>query len=110
MKQVQKRLDGQKIAQLVAAHEAGAGVKELGRQFGIHRRTASDILRREGALRAPGIQPDDLPEVVRLYEQGWSLARLGDRFHVAPDTVGRALRAEGVRIRRPGGQPRPSML
>lgn len=72
MKQAQKRLDGEEVDRLVAAHLAGAGVKELSVRFGIHRATVSEILRREGVLRAPGIQPDDLPDVIRLYEDGWS--------------------------------------
>jgi lambda repressor-like predicted transcriptional regulator len=98
-KQVQKRLAPDEVARLVEAHQAGAGVKELAREFGIHRETVSNILRREGALRAPGIQPDELLEIIRLYEDGWSLARLGAEFGVAPGTVANALRMSGVPIR-----------
>jgi transposase-like protein len=105
-KQAHKRLDAEEVARLVAAHQAGAGVKELARRFGVHRQTVSDILRREGAHRAPGVHRDDLPEMVRLYEEGWSLAQLAEKFGVAPATVSRALRFEGVRIRRPGGRSR----
>jgi Helix-turn-helix domain of resolvase len=46
-----------------------------------------NILEREGVLRPPGIQPDELPVVVRLYEEGWSLARLAAEFDVSPSTV-----------------------
>jgi lambda repressor-like predicted transcriptional regulator len=98
------------VAQLVAAHQAGAGVKELATEFRIHRQTVSDILRREGALRAPGVQPNDLSELIRLYEEGWSLATLGEKFEVASGTVRQALRAQGVRIRPPGGRQRPRRL
>lgn len=48
---------------MVAEHQAGAGAKELSRRFGVHRGTVCDILRREGALGAPGVQLDDVPGV-----------------------------------------------
>jgi DNA-directed RNA polymerase specialized sigma24 family protein len=61
-----------------------------------------NILKRQGVLRPPGIQPDELPEVVRLYEEGWPLARVAAEFDVSPSTVNRALRKAGASIRRPG--------
>lgn len=42
-----------------------------------------------------------IPEIIQLYEDGWSLAKLGEKFQVAADTVSRTLRAHDVRIRRP---------
>jgi transposase-like protein len=76
-------------------------VKRLATKFGIHRDTVHNILIREGALRPRGIQPNDLPEAIRLYEAGWSLARLAAEFDVSPSTVNRALRKAGTSIRRP---------
>jgi lambda repressor-like predicted transcriptional regulator len=104
-KQVQRRLSDEEIAQLVAAHWAGIGVKELAVQFGVHRDTVHNILTREAALRRRGVQPDDLPEVIRLYQHGWALARLAARFEVSPSAVTNALRRAGVPIRRPGRPP-----
>lgn len=43
-----------------------------------------------------------MPRVIQLYDEGWSLARLDAEFDVSANTVNRALRAEGVLIRRPG--------
>jgi hypothetical protein len=74
-KQAQTRLDSDEVAGLVAAYRAGGRVKQLARQFGIHRLTVSSVLQREGvALRPRGIHPDDLAEVTRLYQDGWALA------------------------------------
>jgi lambda repressor-like predicted transcriptional regulator len=102
-KQSQTRLDPEEVAQLVAAYEAGGRVKQLARQFGIHRLTVSSILQREGVtLRPRGIHPDDLSEVIRLYREGWPLARLAAKFDVSPTTVTNTLRRAGVPIRRPG--------
>jgi transposase-like protein len=90
------------VAELVAAYTAGGRVKQLAAQFGIHRDTVHNILKRQGALRPPGIEPGELPEVVRLYGEGWSMARLAAEFDVSPSTVNRALRKAGAPIRRPG--------
>jgi hypothetical protein len=53
-------------------------------------------------LRLRGVHPDDLPEVIRLYRDGWPLDRLAAKFDVAPSTVNNALRKAGVAIRSPG--------
>jgi lambda repressor-like predicted transcriptional regulator len=86
----------------VGAYTAGGRVKKLATEFGIHRDTVHNILKRQGVLRPPGVQPDDLPEAVRLYEEGWSMARLAAEFDVSPSTVKRALRKAGAPIRWPG--------
>jgi lambda repressor-like predicted transcriptional regulator len=75
-------------------------------EFGIHRDTVHNVLTREGALRRRGIHPDDLSEVIRLYQDGWALARLAVKFNVSPSAVANALRRAGVPIRRPG-RPTP---
>jgi transposase-like protein len=61
-----------------------------------------NILKRQGVLRQPGIQLGELPEVVHLYEEGWSMARLAAERDVSPSTVNRALRKAGASIRQPG--------
>jgi lambda repressor-like predicted transcriptional regulator len=105
-KQAQTRLDREEIAHLVAAYQAGGRIKQLARQFGIHRLTVSSILQRQGVtLRSRGIHPDDLPEVIRPYEDGWALARLAVKFDVSPSTVTNTLRGADVPIRRPGRPP-----
>jgi lambda repressor-like predicted transcriptional regulator len=105
-KQAQTRLDPEEVAQLVAAYQAGGRVKQLARQFGIHRLTVSSILQRAGVtLRPRGIHPDDLPELIRLCEEGWALTQLAARFDVSPSTVTNTLRRAGVPIRRPRQPP-----
>lgn len=105
-KQVQTRLDREAVAKLVAAYRAGGRVKQLARQFGIHRLTVSSILQREGVtLRPRGAHPDDLPEVIRLYQDDWALAQLAVKFDVSPSTVTNTLRRAGVPIRQPRRPP-----
>ena len=102
-RQPQNRLGPDEVALLVAAHEAGDGVKKLAGSFGVHRTTVHDILEREGALRPRGLSAESLSRAIGLYEaEGWSLARLAAEFGVSRNTVTNALRGAGVAIRRPG--------
>lgn len=58
-KQAQTRLDPEGVAELVAAYTAGGRVRKLATQFGIHRGTVHNILKRQGVLRSLGVQPED---------------------------------------------------
>jgi DNA-directed RNA polymerase specialized sigma24 family protein len=95
-----KQLDAEQVQELIAGYQAGATVYELGEQFGIERRTVSDILHRnEVPMRRRGLSPEQINEAVRLYETGWSLARIGQKMGVDPTTVRTRLRERGVRMR-----------
>jgi DNA-binding CsgD family transcriptional regulator len=82
-------------------------MKELGSEFGIHRTTVSSHLTEQGVpTRRRGLDQEQTAEALQLYEQGWSSARLGDRFDVSADTVLTLLRRAGTSIRpRRGGPP-----
>src|SRR5215204_6516976 len=75
-RQVQKRLEADGVARLVSTYVAGGRVTKFATQFGIHRDTVHNILERQGVLRPRGLQPHELLEAIRLYEDNWSLARL----------------------------------
>jgi DNA invertase Pin-like site-specific DNA recombinase len=99
-----KQLNEQQVERLIAGYLAGATVYELGEEFGIERRTVSQILHRhEVPMRRRGLSPEQIGEAVRLYEAGWSLARIGDRMGVDPTTVHNRLRERQVRMRDPQG-------
>jgi hypothetical protein len=103
-----RRLDGEQVQALIASYRAGATVYQLGEQFGIDRRTVSQILHREGIpMRRRGLAPEQVDEAVQLYEDGWSLARIGGRYGADPTTVLARLRERSIRTRDPQGQARP---
>ena len=52
-------------------------------------------------LRTVGLTPKDVGIAAGLYQDGWSLARLGARFGVNGSTVWKALRAQGLAMRAP---------
>jgi hypothetical protein len=85
---------------LINEYEKQSSVKELAQRFGIHRLTVTALLRRHGVeRRRSGLTSKDIPTAAAFYEQGWSCARLGERFDVDSTTVWRALRSAGVAMR-----------
>lgn len=75
-----RRLSPDQLCELATQYEDGATVYELGERFGVHRNTVSEILKREGVrLRYRSIEPEDHPEVIRLYESGLSLVAVTSR-------------------------------
>ena len=97
-----RKLSAAQIGQLVEQYQAGATVYELATAFKIHRVTASQHLQRSGVvMRRQGLSDADTVTAADLYAEGWSLARIGERFGVAHTTVRRALLVVGVRMREP---------
>lgn len=76
-------------------------------RFSIHRVTASAHLHRQGVtVRRQGLDAEGVAQAVRLYEGGWSLARIGDRLGVDATTVWTALKAQEIPIRDTHGRER----
>ena len=94
------RLSERQVTALVDACRAGATVYELAARFGIHRVTVSAHLHRRGvSVRRQGLDAEGVAHAVRLYEGGWSVARIGDRLGVDGGTVWAALKTQGLRLR-----------
>jgi DNA-binding IclR family transcriptional regulator len=84
------------------AYRAGKATKELADRFGLHRATVTNILHRLGVEpRQFGLSDEEVAEGCRLYPEGWSLARLADRYGVDDMTVRRYLLQAGVVMRSP---------
>jgi DNA-binding transcriptional ArsR family regulator len=82
------------------ATKPGATVYELARQFGIHRATVAQHLKRQGVtMRRQSPTTKQIDDMVRLYEAGLSLARVGHRTDFDPTTVLIHIRARGVQTR-----------
>jgi predicted DNA-binding protein YlxM (UPF0122 family) len=101
------RLDDDQILQLIASYQSGSTVYELADEFGIERRTVSAILHRHHVpMRRQGLTNDQVNDAERLYQQGWSLARIGNHMDVTADTVRKRLLERGVTMRDTRGRPR----
>lgn len=103
-----RQLRPEEVDELVEAYRAGATARKLGGLFGIHPKTVGKHLRARGIdTTPPGLAPEHIPTAIHLYEdQGWSLARIADRFGTTPNTVWRRLLEAGVTIRDPQGRER----
>lgn len=102
-----KQLNAEQAAQLIAGYQAGAKLRELGQQFGIHPETAGSILRRNGIeIRQRGLSVEQEAEAERLYATGLSLKRVGERLGVDGETVRKVLMSRGMRPRDQSGQGR----
>ena len=104
-RQAQLRLEPAEVDRLVDQYRSGATVRELAAEFGVGRTTVSAHLERRGLPRRYNrLGGDALVEAGRLYRDGWSLARLGERYNVDAGTVRRALLKSGVQTRPRRGQ------
>jgi DNA-directed RNA polymerase specialized sigma24 family protein len=108
LRRVQRRLDRDQTDALIAAYRSGKKINSLASDFGIARTTVMSVLDRERVERRRlGLDAQDLPEVAHLYTEGWSAARLGEKFGADPATVLRRLREHGVAIRPRRGWQHP---
>jgi predicted DNA-binding protein (UPF0251 family) len=95
-KQKQVRLSPADIDQLIELYVAGKEINDLASQFEISRTTVMKHVERAGAPRRRGVIVEHLNEARCLYEQGWSLARVGEHFGVDPNTVWYTFRKAGI--------------
>ncbi|MFD6677755.1 helix-turn-helix domain-containing protein [Rhodococcus zopfii] len=101
------RVDTLTLAQLIAEYEAGTSSRQLERHFGISRASIIKLLREADVpIRYQGMSPEQIDEAARLYVDGWSLGRIGDKLGVDHGTVWRRLREHGVKMRDAHGRER----
>jgi DNA-directed RNA polymerase specialized sigma24 family protein len=93
-RRVCRRLDPSKVEELIQGYSDGIPVDELAGRFQVDQSTVHGLPR-----RAPRLGPNQTEEAARLYLAGQSLAKLGNHFGVATDTVALALRRAGVTLR-----------
>jgi len=102
-----RRLSECDVTDLVTRYRDGATVYELAERFSIHRTTVSGHLHRRGIkMRMLGLDDQQLDLAIRLYEQGWSVSRIGGHCGANGGTVWLALRRRGVRMRDAQGRDR----
>ncbi|MGH4007490.1 MAG: hypothetical protein ACRDTH_04870 [Pseudonocardiaceae bacterium] len=102
-----RQLDANQVQAVIQGYTTGATTYELGNRFGIDRRTVSAILHRHGVdMHRRGLSPDQVDDAIRLYNSGWSLARIGERLSVNPTTVLNRLREREISTRDTHGRSR----
>jgi DNA-directed RNA polymerase specialized sigma24 family protein len=106
-KRVLRRLQPEKVEELIQGYVDGVLVDELAAMFQVDQSTVQKHARRRALPRRfPRLGTRQAEEAARLYLDGQSLARLSEHFGVATDTVSLALRRAGVTLRPRRGWPR----
>jgi transposase-like protein len=83
-------------ALVVARRTAGVQVKDLAREFGLHRSTVSSLLRKAGFESPVQAVQQQIDEVRSFYESGRSLAATAQHFGVSQGVITRLLERHGV--------------
>ena len=101
---LERRLEPATITEIVEAYKVGESTPSLRQRFGL---SSTAILRlladHDVKMRGQGLRDADRPAVIKLYEQGLTLAQLAVKYETAPGTIRRALLAAGVTVRPRGG-------
>ena len=102
-----KKLPADIEEKILEGYRAGRTVYEIAGEHGIHRVTASVVLKRAGVtMRRNPPSEEQVKEMIRLYNQGLSLQKIGDRLGFDASTVLNKLRSRGVRTRDSHGRIR----
>ncbi len=81
----------------------GKTMREVAEHFGVHRTTVAIHLRRQSVpVRRGKLSAAQVGEIGALYDQGFTLAEIGEHFEVGQDTARRAVLHAGGVIRPPG--------
>jgi len=107
IRQRQRRLTEDQVKRMAARYHEGATVYELAKEFGIHRATVSERLKKAAvSMRCQSPRSEHINSMAGLYESGLSLAEVGARIGTSPGTVRRNLLINGVQMRDSHGRKR----
>jgi predicted DNA-binding protein YlxM (UPF0122 family) len=109
-RQHQHRLTTEQVDQLVERYQAGESSNRLAAEFEVHRTTISTNLAARNVRTRYRLLDDDLAGATRLYESGWSLARVAKQFGVSPGTILNCFKRAGVATRPVGTNQWPARL
>ncbi|MGV1034918.1 MAG: hypothetical protein ACOYBP_06840 [Microbacteriaceae bacterium] len=99
-RKAQPRISDERADQIVEAYRSGMTVYGLAGEFGCHRVTISAVLKRRGvAMRRMSPSDEQVAEMIRLYESGLSLSKVGERLGFNATTVLHRIRAAGKTTR-----------
>jgi DNA-directed RNA polymerase specialized sigma24 family protein len=101
-----RRLSAAERQELVVRYRKGAVQRELAEIYGIARGTVTAIVRRHGAQRKFGLDNVEVEVALCRYEEGVSLATIGEGLGVDPSTVRNHLLKHGVELRDSHGRQR----
>lgn len=101
-----RRLSAAEQVALLRSYQSGDSRAALAARYDVRRATISELLRRSASpLRAErAISAEEVDEAVRLYAQGKSLLRVGERLGYNAETIRKQLKRRDV-VLRPASRP-----
>jgi len=107
IRQRQRRLTGAQVAEMSTKYEAGATVYELAAEYGCHRATVAERLKKAGiVMRGQSPTPEAIDSMVRLYATGLSFQEVSKQLGFCANTVRNCLRDYRIRVRDTHGRDR----
>jgi len=101
MRQEQKRLNEEEIKLLIDGYKEGKSTYALALQFGCHRSTVSNILKRYGIAvsKCKAQKKLNAADVAAMYENMHTSAEIAERYKVNPQAIIHCLRNQGIKTR-----------
>jgi len=101
IRQQQKRLSEDEVAQIITAYQGGMSANVLAREYGCNRKAICDHLKKHGVkvTRNRIRSEESVRNIVALYESGIMIEVIADQYDVSQSTINRLLRENGVKIR-----------
>ena len=105
-RQRQRRLTTMECQRVIETYLAGSSMNQVAAELHVHRTTIAACLRKHDVpLHRRGIPSGEVEAAAACYRDGWSLARLAERYGCSAMTVHAALIRHGVDIRPRKGWP-----
>jgi len=93
IRQRQRRLTEAQVAEMSTKYEAGATVYELAVEYGCHRATVAERLKKAGIMmRGQSPNPEEIDSMARLVASGLSPEAVGKQLGFCANTVRNCLR------------------
>jgi len=101
LKQIQKHLTLEEIAQIILAYQNGRSSNDLAREYGCNRHTICEYLKKHGieVSRSKIKNEGQSKEIVTLYECGHTAAEVAKITGRSTATIQRHLHEQGVKMR-----------
>lgn len=106
--QQQKNLSELEIQTICERYKNGASSYELAKEFGCHRRTISDTLKRNGVevSHQATTKPELVKKIIELYAEMKTPKEVGAIVGIGGDTVRKVLKENGIYIRKSWEYPK----
>ena len=106
--QQQKTLSELETRTICERYRNGASSYELAKEFGCHRRTISDALKRNGVevSHRASTKPELVKRIIELYAEMKTPKEVGAIVGIGSDTVRKVLKENGIYIRKSWEYPR----